>query len=239
VRGEGQVRVTIPHPWPQTPDEAIALQERLRRLVEPAGHDPRRIERVAGLDVAYAGGSNRLAAAVVVLDVETLEVLDSAVAVGLARFPYLPGLFAFRELPALVAALERLATTPDLLVADGNGLAHPRRFGLACHLGVLTGLPAIGVAKTCSVATYDLPEPRRGRWTPLRAGNEVIGRALRTQDGVKPVFVSVGHRIDLDAACRYVLRLTPRFRLPETTRQADHLARLELRAQDRQGPLTK
>lgn len=227
------MHLSITHHWPENPHEAVALQERLRRLVEPAAQGRQQsLGTVAGLDVAYAGSSERMAAAVVVLDAGTLEVLESAVAVGQARFPYVRGLFAFRELPGLVAALENLRTTPDLLIADGNGLAHPRRFGLACHLGVLTGLPSVGVAKSCSPTRYDLPQARRGQWTPLRDGDEVIGRALRTRDGVKPVFVSVGHRVDLDTACQHVLRFSPRSRLPETTRQADHVARLALSTQE-------
>ena len=144
---------------------------------------------------------------------------------GKARFPYVPGLFAFRELPALVEALERLTVTPDLLVCDGYGLAHPRGFGLACHLGVLTGLPAIGVGKTHFVGTHDAPDPARGAWTPIELDGSTVGRALRTQSNVKPVYVSQGHRITLDTACAEVLRLSPYHRLPEPIRKADHLAR--------------
>lgn len=142
----------------------------------------------------------------------------------------MPGLFAFREMPALLAALERLSVRPDLLVCDGHGLAHPRRFGLACHLGLVTGLPAIGVGKTPLVGVWDEPGPERGAWTPLRDGGEVVGRVLRTRDGVKPVFVSVGHRMSLDNAVDRVLALTPRYRLPETTRTADRLCRRALAA---------
>ncbi|GAA2447695.1 endonuclease V [Actinomadura vinacea] len=217
------------HPWPDTPEEARAIQDRLRSLLDlddPGPADPRTI---AGLDVSYAGdgddGAARLAAAVVVLDAASLEVVAESVVTGTAAFPYVPGLFAFRELPALIEALRRLAVEPDLLVCDGYGLAHPRRFGLACHLGVLTGLPSFGIAKTPFVGAYDQPGKARGSTGPLRDGEEVVGRALRTREGVKPVFVSVGHRIGLDAACRIALALTPEFRLPETTRRADRLSR--------------
>jgi deoxyribonuclease V len=224
------MRVTVPHGWPDSVQRAVAIQLELRSLVStvtPAGLD---VRTVAGLDVAYAEGSAGLAAAVVVLDVADLRVVDSAVATGVARFPYVPGLFAFRELPALVEALERLTVTPDLLVCDGQGMAHPRGFGLACHVGVLTGLPAIGVAKT-PLGRYEPPGDQRGATSPLVVdGTDVVGRVLRTQRGVKPVFVSVGHRIDLDRACAEVLRITPRYRLPETTRQADHLCRQALAA---------
>jgi deoxyribonuclease V len=128
-------------------------------------------------------------------------------------------------LPAIATLLQALATTPDLLVCDGAGLAHPRRFGFACHVGLLADLPTVGVAKT-PIGAFDMPAEPRGSWTALVDRGEVVGRALRTQAGVRPVFVSVGHRIDLDTACAHVLRLCPRYRLPETTREADRLARL-------------
>ncbi|MGW4461111.1 deoxyribonuclease V [Micromonospora sp. NPDC004704] len=214
--------------WPETVAEAEAVQDRLRPLVDLVGPGPEQPRTVAGLDVAYAEDGDRLAAAVTVLDARTLAVVETAVTVGRAAFPYVPGLFAFRELPALLDALASLTATPDLLVCDGHGLAHPRRFGLACHLGVLTGLPAIGVGKTPLVGSWDPPGDERGAWSELRDGGEVVGRVLRTRDGVKPVFVSVGHRMDLANACARVLALTPRYRLPETTRQADRLCRVAL-----------
>ncbi|MCC5697475.1 endonuclease V, partial [Klebsiella pneumoniae] len=179
----------------------------------------------AGLDVAYRDGDD-LVAVVTVLDVTTLSVVDSAVVRGEAEFPYVPGLFAFREAPPLLDALDELSVRPDVLVCDGQGLAHPRRFGLACHLGVLTDLPSIGVGKT-AMGRYEPPGEERGDWSPLQLDGEVVGRALRTQQGVKPVFVSIGHRFTLDAACDLVLRLAPRYRLPETTRTADHLGRMQ------------
>ncbi|MEI8409376.1 MULTISPECIES: deoxyribonuclease V [unclassified Kribbella] len=213
--------------WPTTVAEAVAIQEELRGVVDntDVGDRPR---YVAGLDVAYDG--DRLAAAVVVLDCETLEEVDRAVVLGETTFPYVPGLFAFREVPGLMEALEKLRTTPDLLVCDGQGLAHPRRFGLACHLGVLTGLPAIGAAKTAFVGTHAEPGPARGELADLIVDNEVVGAVLRTQDGVKPIYVSIGHRVSLPTAVQHVLHLTPRYRLPETTRAADHLCRQALSA---------
>lgn len=209
---------------------AVAVQDRLRPLVDLVGPGPAAPATVAGLDVAYAEGGDRLAAAVTVLDARTLAVVASAVSVGRPAFGYVPGLFAFRELPALLDALDRLTTRPELLVCDGHGLAHPRRFGLACHLGVVTGLPAIGVGKTPLVGEWTPPADVRGAWSPLRDGGEVVGRVLRTRAGVKPVFVSVGHRMSLDNATAQVLALTPRFRLPETTRTADRLCREALAA---------
>jgi deoxyribonuclease V len=215
--------------WPETAEEARALQDRLRPLVVATGPGPRTVRRVAGLDVAYAEDSDRLAAAVVVLDAETLTVLDRSVVLGQARFPYVPGLFAFRELPSLVAALDRLAVRPDLLVCDGQGMAHPRRFGLACHMGVHTGIPSIGVGKTAFVGAYEPPGNARGAASDLVLDGEVVGAVLRTQTGVKPVFVSVGHGLDLAAACRHVLGLSRKYRLPETTRQADAACRAALK----------
>ncbi len=140
------------------------------------------------------------------------------------RFPYVPGYLSFREAPAVLAALAKLRTRPDLLLCDGQGRAHPRRFGLACHLGVLTGLPSIGVAKSLLLGVHGpLPEPK-GSWVALKDKGEVIGAALRTRAGVKPVYVSIGHRVSLATAIDYVLRCTPRYRLPETTRLAHRLA---------------
>jgi len=152
------------------------------------------------------------------------------VVLGETAFPYVPGLFAFREVPGLLEALGRLSTTPDLLVCDGQGLAHPRRFGLACHLGVLTGLPAIGAAKTAFVGTHAEPGPARGASADLIVDNEIVGAVVRTQDGVKPMYVSIGHRVSLPTAVAHVLHLTPSYRLPETTRAADRLCRAALSA---------
>lgn len=212
---------------PSSVEEAVRLQLTLAPSVvrePPPDFAPK---TAAGLDVAYATDSPVVAAAVVTVSVASGEVLESATAVGEAEFPYVPGLFAFRELPTLLAAFARLTVVPDLLVADGHGLAHPRRFGLACHLGLETGLPTIGVAKT-PLGTYTPPPHTRGARTPLVDGDEEVGAALRTHPNVKPVFVSVGHRIDLPTACAQVLALAPRYRLPETTRQADHLSRQTL-----------
>ena len=212
--------------------EAVAEQQRLAGHVvrqPPPGFAPR---IAAGLDVAYADeagdGPVRLAAAAVCVDIATGAVVDTAVVPGWADFPYVPGLFAYRELPSLVAALERLTVTPDVLVADGHGIAHPRRFGLASHLGVVTGRPSIGVAKNPS-GPYAAPGLERGATAPLiEDGGDVVGAALRSRTGVKPVFVSVGHLVDLPTACAIVLELCRGTRLPETTRQADRRCRAGL-----------
>jgi deoxyribonuclease V len=213
-------------PWPRTEEEALAAQEALRsRVIAAPGPGP--VGTVAGLDVAYDG--DRLGAAVVVLDLADLSVRDTAVVLGRPAFPYVPGLFAFREVPALLDALDRLTVRPDVLICDGHGLAHPRRFGLASHLGVLTDLPAFGVGKTRLVGEFAPVGDERGDRSALIDDGETVGAVLRTRGGVKPVFVSAGHRIDLDGACDLTLRLTPRFRLPETTRAADRACRDLLR----------
>lgn len=224
--------IETPAVWPTAESEAIAEQDRLRPRVVACG-DLDGVRLAAGLDVAYRPGSDLLAAAVVVLDLETLRPVEQHTVTGRARFPYVPGLFAFRELPTLVRALEQIRSNPDVLVCDGHGIAHPRRFGLASHIGVLTGLPSVGVGKTAFVGTHDEPGPRRGDGADLIDGGEVVGRVLRTREGVKPVFVSVGHRVGLEAACALVLRLGTGMRLPETTRAADHLSRTALAAADR------
>jgi deoxyribonuclease V len=234
--------------WPRTTDEALAVQDALRSRVEP-GPGPAQPATVAGLDVAYHPDGERLAAAVVVLDTVSLAVVDTAVVLGRPAFGYVPGLFAFRELPALLEALDRLTVRPEVLVCDGHGLAHPRRFGLACHIGVLTGLPSYGVGKTPLVGRWETPGDRRGDASPLidapwppgaadpgadntgsdnAASEQVLGCVLRTRAGVKPVFVSTGHRMDLGTAVALTLALTPAYRLPETTRAADHACRAAL-----------
>ena len=216
--------------WPTTEAEAVALQNALRGRVLRSGPTLDALRFAAGVDVAYDTDSDLIAAAVVVLEVATRQPVAEATMVGRAAFPYVPGLLAFREIPILADALRQLTVRPDVLVCDGYGLAHPRRFGLACHLGVLTGLPSVGVAKTPFVGR---PEAalgvRRGATVELVDSGEVIGRALRTRDGVKPVYVSIGHRIDLDTACALTLSLTSGFRQPETTRRADSACRAALR----------
>jgi deoxyribonuclease V len=216
-------------PWPRTEDEAAAEQERLASRVDVStrnGLEPPRY--IAGLDVAYAVDSARVAGAVVVLDADTLQVEDMATAVLDVDFPYVPGLLAFRELPSLLDALGKLSVEPDVLVCDGYGVAHPRRFGLASHLGVLCGKPTFGVAKTAFVGEFAEPGQRRGNLSALTYDGSVVGSVLRTQHSTKPVFVSAGHLISLEASTALALVLAAKFRLPETTRLADQLSRRAL-----------
>ncbi len=206
--------------WPADVAAARAIQEGLRGRVVARDALRRRVRFVAGTDVSFDRSSPTLFAAVVVLDASSLAVVEVATAETPALFPYVPGYLSFRELPPLLAAFAKLRRPPDLIVCDGHGRAHPRRFGLAAHLGVLLDLPTIGCAKSVRVGAQREPARERGAFTPLRDGGEAIGSALRTRAGVAPVFVSVGHRVSLATARRWVLRLAPRFRLTEPIRAA-------------------
>jgi len=207
------------HDWNVNPQQAIAIQNELRsRIIR---HDDfGEIRTVAGVDVGYENSGRTTRAAVVVLDFPALTEREVAIARCKTTFPYVPGLLSFRELPAVLKAMEKLSAAPDLVLCDGQGYAHPRRFGIACHLGVVAGIPAIGVGKTRLLGKHKPVPNRRGRWQSLLDDGECIGAVLRTRVDVKPVYVSVGHRISLPTAVEYVMRCTPRYRLPETTRQA-------------------
>ena len=211
------------HAWDVPPREAIAIQERLRHAVV-LEDDFGPLQRVAGVDVGFEAGGSITRAAVAVLSFPELVLVESAIARLPTSFPYVPGLLSFREAPAVLQALASLSRPPDLLVCDGQGLAHPRRFGLACHLGLLAGLPAIGAAKSRLLGEHVPPGPLRGDWQPLIDRGEVIGAALRTRPGTKPIFVSPGHRVSLASAIDLALQCTGRFRIPEPTRQAHRLA---------------
>jgi len=212
------------HPWDVTPREAIAIQNRLREAVIREDALPEPIRYVAGVDVGFEAGGTMTRAAIAVLDYPGLALVESRLARLPTRFPYVPGLLSFRELPALLKAWETLDTLPDLILADGQGIAHPRRLGIAAHLGVLTGVATIGVGKTRLIGRHGEVPGGRGEWAPLMEGDECVGAVLRTRPGVKPIYVSVGHRISLESAVAWVMRCTGRFRLPETTRQAHRLA---------------
>ena len=209
------------HPWRVSAARAMTIQRALREqvVIQPFARMP---EVVAGLDVSVRG--DQASAAVVSLTLPTLEPIDAATASRPVPFPYVPGLLAFREAPVILDALEQLETTPQVLVFDAHGLAHPRRFGLAAHVGVLLDWPSIGCAKSRLCGEYDEPDPARGSWTGLREDDEVIGAVLRTRDDVKPVFVSVGHRTDLESAISVILACAAHYRLPETTRWAHRVA---------------
>ncbi len=216
------------HSWNLTPTDAVALQRRLAcRIIPRDAFGPIRL--VAGVDVCYRRDEDRLAAAACLIDAGTLQLVESSVITARPQFPYIPGLFSFRELPPVLEALARLRSLPDLIICDGHGLAHPRRFGLACHLGLWLDVPAIGCAKTRLFGQHSEPGHARGEHVPLLHRQEQIGAVLRTRTAVAPVYVSVGHRVSLPAAIAFVLRFTPRYRLPVTTRLADRLAAEALR----------
>lgn len=214
--------------WISVP-EAKAIQLSLRSQVI-CSDDVGEFETVVGIDVGISRKPAVIRAAAAVFRYPEMELIESSVACRPLDFPYVPGYLSFRELPAALQALDALKTRPDIALVDGHGLAHPRRFGLACHLGVIAELPTIGVGKTRFVGTFADPPDVRGAWTPLqdqtldKTGTETIGAVLRTRIGVRPIFVSIGHRVSLGLAVKTVLACTSRYRLPETTRAADRLA---------------
>ncbi len=214
------LRLYHEHAWNPTPEEAVALQHQLKDniLIQPL---PEKIERVGGLDVRYENG--RAQAAAVVFDFPTMKVVEQAVVEVKVEFPYIPGLFSFREVPPLLAAMEQLGGMPDVWLCDGQGIAHPRRFGLACHVGVLLDLPTVGCAKSILIGGHPPPLAERGKASPLSDNGEVIGMAVRTRDQVSPVYVSAGHRADLESAVKLVLACGRGMRLPEPLRLAHRL----------------
>ncbi len=229
------MRIRTLHPWPHTAAEAIAIQKRLAPRVVLEGDPPeagrlpagRQVRLVAGCDLAFLDRGRKAAlarAAVVLLSYPDLQPVEQAVVEAPTTFPYVPGLLAFRELPVLIRAFEKLEGTPDLLLVDGQGYAHPRRFGIACHLGLLLDVPTIGVAKSRLVGEHDEPAPAAGSRAELRHEGELIGTVLRSRDGGRPLYVSPGHRIGFAPAADWVLRLSRGYRLPEPTRLADRLA---------------
>jgi deoxyribonuclease V len=213
---------SLPHRWRLTTRQAIALQKQLATQVVQTPGDLE-IRWVAGLDAAFSPDGRYCLAGVVLWDVREKMVRETHAASRRVWFPYIPGLLSFRETPALLAALRKLKTVPDVLMCDGQGLAHPRRFGLACHIGILCDLPALGCAKSRLIGTHQEPDSPRGAREPLTDKGEIIGTVLRTQQGLKPVYVSIGHRLSLDLAEHIVLDCTLRYRLPEPTRLADQL----------------
>lgn len=206
------------HPWEVAPAEAERIQERLRHAVL-CRDDLGRVASIAGVEVGFLGGSTAVAA-IAVLGFPDLDLRARALACREMSFPYIPGLLSFRLAPAVLEAWAQLRDVPDLLLCHGHGLAHPRRFGFACHLGLWTGVPAIGVAESVLAGRHLPPGAERGSWAPLLDGGETIGAAVRTRCGVRPVYVSPGHRIGLESAIRYVLASAIRYRIPEPIRRA-------------------
>lgn len=210
------------HDWQLSPAGAIALQSELACRVVKKGNK-RAVRFIAGTDISIAG-TGPARAAVVVLSYPALEMVDMSKVEGSLDFPYIPGLLSFREMPFLLEAFRRLATTPDLVIVDGQGLAHPRRLGIACHLGLFLDLPTVGCAKSRLIGSHDEPGDCPGDYALLRDNGEVIGAVLRTRLGIKPVYVSTGHRISLDMSVRWVMRCLRGYRLPEPTHLAHQAA---------------
>ncbi|MBT9317798.1 deoxyribonuclease V [Leptothoe spongobia] len=217
------MKIDIPKTWPVDATEAIAVQNRLRTRVITTDQF-KSITTVAGVDAGFEQNGTVIRAAAVVLQLPELTLLEQAIAHRPTTFPYVPSLLSFREMPTVLDALAQLTLEPDLIICDGAGIAHPRRLGIASHLGVRIDKPTIGVAKSRLLGTYDELPPEKGAWMPLMDRGERIGAVLRSRKDTKPLYVSAGHRISLETAVDYVMQCTPMYRLPETTRLADRLA---------------
>lgn len=212
----------VPHRWSLTPRQAIALQQRLAQRIEQRPLTGR-VRYVAGADMAFSPDGEHCVAGIVVYDLEEQTAVEEALAVRRVRFPYVPGLLSFRETPTVLAAARKLKCEPDVFMFDAHGYAHPRRFGLACHAGLLLGKPSIGCAKTRLCGQEFEPAARIGSTAPLVHNGEQIGLMLRTRAGVKPVYISVGNRVTLEDAVRIALACVTRYRIPEPTRLAHQL----------------
>ncbi len=218
------LRPVFEHIQPASPQAAIALQRELRSQIS-LQDDFGFVNLVAGVDVGFEDEGATVRAAVVVLKFPTLTVVESAIARLPTAFPYIPGLLSFREIPVLLEAIAKLQTHPDLILVDGNGYIHPRRFGLACHLGLLLDHPTIGVAKNYYLGEHEPLGETAGDWQPIVHQDETIGAIVRNRTNVKPIYVSSGHRVSLKSAIQYVRACTTKYRLPETTRLADQLSK--------------
>ena len=220
------MRVRKLHAWDISPTEAVALQRELAgRLSLESSLPESAVQTVAGVDLSPPDAeTGYVRGAVVMVAWPSLEVVEVSTAEGVAGFPYVPGLLSFREAPILLEALSRLRVTPDLILVDGQGTAHPRRFGIACHLGLAVDVPIIGCAKSRLVGQHEEPEQDKGAWTPLTHRGEVIGAVVRTRTGVRPIYVSPGNNIDLASSVRWALSCSPRFRVPLPTRLAHRAA---------------
>ena len=219
------MRLAAAHAWPSKVAEARVIQESLRHRVITEGGPPS-LRRIAGVDIHVAPATGLTWAAIAVLEWPGLELCQSVLAAVPTGFPYVPGYLSFREIPAALAALALVDPAPDLLMVDGHGIAHPRRMGIAAHLGVLTDLPTIGVAKSRLCGRHEEPPAERGGRVPLTDKGQTIGIVLRSRVRSRPLYVSIGHRIALDPAVELVLATLTRYRLPEPTRVADKLSRM-------------
>ena len=231
------IDMAYPLPYQQTSvpqaeiDRAVALQNELRKKIRIEDDFNTPIRIIAGVDVSYNVKDNLTHAFVVLIDARTLQPIAHVVASKNTDFPYIPGFLSFREIPTILEALKKLPQEldmrPDLLMVDGQGIAHPRRMGIAAHLGVVTDMPSIGVAKSKLAGNYTMPGPQKGDASPLTYRNEIIGAVLRSRDDVKPLFISPGHRVSVDSAVKIVTSCIVKHRLPEPTRLADKLSKTQ------------
>ncbi len=210
---------------PASVAEALQMQREMQGLVH-IEDDFGSVKTIAGIDVGYDIQNNVSKVALVLMDINTLVPIQSIIATDATPFPYIPGLLSFREAPVILKALAKLSKNPDIIFIDGHGIAHPRRLGIAAHVGVLTGLPTIGVAKSVLCGSHKELGPAKGQREPLVHKGEKIGTALRSRDNVKPIFISPGHRVSHESAVALVLRCLTKYRLPEPTRLADKFSKI-------------
>ncbi len=228
TRYNHNMRVERRHDWQVSVAQAMDIQQRLAGQVSTSG-EVITVRYIAGVDISVPKAGGMATGAVVVLSYPELRVVETKIASGRLAFPYIPGLLSFRESPLILAACQELTLTPDLILVDGQGIAHPRRMGLASHLGLLLNTPTVGCAKSRLCGEHGEPGSEPGSYAELLDRGEVIGAALRTKPGVKPVYVSIGHKVDLQTAVYWVLECCRGFRLPEPTRLAHLAARGNLR----------
>ncbi|CUS96514.1 endonuclease V [Candidatus Kryptobacter tengchongensis] len=226
------------HSWDVSPEEAIKIQNEMRNLVKIENLQSQ-IRYIAGADISFDKGSNTVYAGIVVLKFPELVEVDRSLLITEVNFPYIPGLLSFRESPALIKAWEKIKIIPDVVIIDGQGIAHPRRFGIASHFGVLIDKPTIGCAKSLLVGKYKEPDEKAGSYSYLYDSGEIIGVALRTRDNVQPVFVSIGHKITLDESIEIIMQSIRGYRIPEPTRQAHMLVNALRRGEIKPGTRTK
>lgn len=221
----GNIKMPL-HEWTLDPKQAITIQKQLASSVEKEDRLPKSVKTIAGVDIGFEKAEDKIItrAVVVVLNYPALQVIDYALHKEPTRMPYIPGLLSFREVPAAINAFRQLKQKPDLIMVDGQGIAHPRRLGVASHLGLWLDKPTIGVAKKRLCGQYGFIEELKGSCTTLKDKDEVIGTVLRSKDHINPLYISIGHRISLETACYWVSACLTKYKLPEPTRQADRLA---------------
>ncbi len=216
------MRIKNLHDWNVEPKQAIELQKSLAGKVRQQRFD-KKPKTIAGIDCAFSNDKKNIIACAVVLSSKTFEIIETSYTVQAVNFPYIPGLLSFREAPACLAAIEKLKTMPDCFIVDGQGIAHPRRLGIASHLGLFLDVPTIGCAKSRLIGDFEKPAIKKGSTSPLMNKGEIIGSVVRTRNNVKPVFVSIGNKCRLSDAIRIVLDCCVKYRLPEPSRLAHQI----------------